>query len=127
MKKFSEKIKKYLKERGWDNLLPSDIAKSISIEAAELLENFQWENLSKEELKKDKEKVEDIKKELADVLIYCFEMAFLLDIDIEKAANKKLALASKKYPKSLFNKKSMENISGVHDKYWKIKKEYRKK
>ena len=41
MKKYEKTIKKYLKERGWDNLRPSDVAKSISIEAAELLELFQ--------------------------------------------------------------------------------------
>jgi len=46
MKKIENKIRNFLKERTWDDLRPSDLAKSIIIEGAELLELFQWENLS---------------------------------------------------------------------------------
>lgn len=127
MKAFSLKIKKYLKDRAWNNLLPGDISKSISIEAAELLENFQWDNLSKEEVKKNKEKIEEIKKELADIIIYCFEMGVLLDIDMTKAVNNKLQYAIKKYPVKLFNKNTVGDTHKTHGIYWKIKKEYRAK
>ncbi len=83
MKNLENKIYKYLKERGWDNLRPSDIAKSIMIEGAELLELFQWENLSLEEVKKNKGKMEEIKNELADVFIYAIEMSVFLEFDTE--------------------------------------------
>ena len=68
MKKYEKHVRKYLEERDWDKLRPADLAKSISIEAAELLELFQWTNQSLAEVKKDKEKLEKIKHELADVL-----------------------------------------------------------
>ncbi len=126
MKKVSLEIKKYVEERGWDNLLPSDIAKSISIEANELLELFQWENFSKDVIKKDKKKVKEISKEVADVMIYCFEMARHLDFDMEKAVLEKLEHAKKKYPVKIFNKNVPRNDKKTQELYLKIKKEYRK-
>ena len=120
MKKYEKHIEKYLKERSWDNLRPADIAKSISIEAAELLELFQWSNKSLAEVKKDKEKIELIKKELADVLIYCFEMSILLGLDTGKILLDKVEKAKEKYPAHLFKNK---RINGKI--YWKIKKEHR--
>jgi len=77
MKNIESEIKRFLVERGWDKLRPSDLAKSISIEAAELLEVFQWTSLDIEETKRDTQRMEDIKKELADVFIYAIEMAIL--------------------------------------------------
>ena len=66
MKDLEIKVYQHLKARKWDNLRPVDVAKSIMIEGAELLELFQWENLSLEEVKKNKKKISEIKKELAD-------------------------------------------------------------
>ena len=81
MKQLEADIYNHLKERNWHNLRPSDLAKSIMIEGAELLELFQWENRALEEVRGDQEKVEAIKKELADVLLYCIEMSVLLELD----------------------------------------------
>ena len=53
MKKLEQEIKTYLIERGWDNLKPADLAKSISIESAELLELFQWNDLSAEDVRNE--------------------------------------------------------------------------
>jgi hypothetical protein len=58
------KVKTYLEERGWDKLRPGDLAKSISIEAAELLEHFQWHNPELEEVRKDSEKIAELKKRI---------------------------------------------------------------
>ena len=124
MKELEKQIYKYLKERDWHHLRPSDVAKSIMIEGAELLEIFQWENLSLEEVKEHKEKVEEIKKELADVLIYAIEMSVLLELDIEKIIRNKLAYVAKKYPAKLMRATKKE--PGTKSQYWKIKKEYRK-
>ena len=68
---------------------PENLSKSIMIEAAELLENFQWSP------EFDKEKVTD---ELADILIYCVLMADTLGVDIETIMNDKIDKNEKKYP-----------------------------
>lgn len=127
MKNIESEIYQYLKERGWSNLLPGNIAKSISIEAAELLELFQWTNHTIEETKKDTQKMEEIKKELADVFIYAFDMAVLLDIDTKKIIKEKLEQVKKKYPAELMRKNSKEGSgSGTDLEYLKIKNNYRK-
>ena len=126
MKEFEQRIKIYLEERGWHQLRPADLAKSIMIEGAELLENFQWENLTPEEIKGDPKKLEDVRKELADVMTYCFDMAVILDIDVEKMLNEKLDKVIEKYPKELFNKNTTSENPGTEDIYWKIKEDYRR-
>ena len=127
MKNLEKKIHKYLKDRNWHNLRPSDLAKSISIESAELLELFQWENLPLAEVKKDKEKLEAISNELADVMVYAFDMAVLLGLDTRKIIHKKLTHITKKYPAHLMRKNGgSESGSGADAIYWKIKKKYRR-
>ncbi|OGI18973.1 MAG: hypothetical protein A3J06_04580 [Candidatus Moranbacteria bacterium RIFCSPLOWO2_02_FULL_48_19] len=125
MKDLEKKILQHLKARKWDNLRPSDVAKSIMIEGAELLEIFQWENLELAEVKKNKEKMEAVKNELADVLIYCIEMAVLLGLDTEKIIRTKLSFVQKKYPAKLM-KKNTSKEPGTESTYWRIKKKYRK-
>jgi len=122
-------IEKFLKERNWDRLSASDVAKSISIEAAELLELFQWGDYSVEDTKRDKSKMKEVEKELADVLIYTLDMARLLGIDPSRAIREKLEHNAKKYPVELVkNAKGGEKDDGSAEKaYYKIKQEYRKK
>lgn len=127
MKKYEKEVKQYLKERKWDDLRPGDIAKSISIEAAELLENFQWENLTLKEVKRDKIKLEAIKKELADVLLYCFDMSVLLEFDTGKILLEKLAKVKAKYPARLFKNRKKGIDAGSEAIYWEIKKQHRMK
>lgn len=126
MKNIESEIFKYLVERGWDKLRPSDLAKSICIEAAELLEIFQWTSMSLKEARQDSEKMEKIKKELADVFIYAFDMAVLLEIDTEKIIREKLEQVKKKYPAELMRKNAKEGSgSGADPEYLKIKNRYR--
>jgi len=125
MKKLEQRIYKYLKARRWHNLRPADLAKSIMIEGAELLEIFQWENLSLEEIKRQPEKMEHIKKELADVLIYVLELSVLLGFDTEKIIRQKLAHTIKKYPAKLMKQTKQE--PGTESVYWRIKKAHRKR
>lgn len=127
MKKYEKHIRQYLEDRNWHNLRPADIAKSISIESAELLELFQWTNQSLDEVKKDKEKMEQIKKELADVLTYCFDMSVLLGFDTGKILLDKLEKVKLKYPAHLFKDRENEVDAGSEEIYWKIKKEHRMK
>lgn len=124
MKNVTKEIKKYLKERVWENLHPEDISKSIVIESAELLEIFQW-NTGKNKRKIEAEDLEKIKKELADILIYCLDMAVILKIDPEKIILDKLKKVKEKYPKEIFNKKNNDKYSTK--KYLEIKNDYRRK
>lgn len=124
MKQIKESIKNNLEERGWDKLDPADLAKSIIIESAELLEVFQWDNTNNTKGEMSDEKLSKIKKELADVFIYCFEMAIMLDLDPKDIINEKLELINKKYPVDIFNKDtSLEEES--QKKYLEIKNAYR--
>lgn len=127
MKGFENEIRTYLAERGWDNLRPADLSKSISIEAAELLEIFQWTNQTLEEVKNDSVKMEAVKKELADVLIYCFDLSVLLGLDTEEILHAKLEKAKAKYPAKLFKSRDHNVDAGSEDIYWQIKKEHRMK
>src|SRR5436190_1823803 len=125
MKDLKKKVKQYLVERGWEGLHPEDIAKSISIESAELLEIFQWDN-SRTERGMNPEKLEKLKKELADILIYCFDMAVILDLDLQQIVEAKLEKVKEKYPAHLFADKDLKDAKTTK-LYHKIKQEYRKK
>lgn len=128
MKELEKRIKEHLVERGWDNLRPADLAKSIMIEGAELLEHFQWENRELGEVKADLARVDGVKKELADVLIYAIEMSVLLGLDTKEIINAKLDYVAKKYPAELMRKNSQKGSgSGEDSEYWRIKKEYRQR
>lgn len=120
-KKSIKAVKDFLDERGWFEVEPAHIAKSISIESAELLERFQWSEPSVKDLKADPEALEKISKELADVLIYSFHMAELLGLDVDEIVKIKLEHAGKKYP--------VEKVKGPAGSptYKKIKQEYRDK
>ena len=127
MKNIEIEIRKYLEERGWDKLRPSDLAKSICIESAELLEVFQWSSITIEEAKQNSQLMEQIKKELADVFIYAFDMAVLLNLDTEKIIRDKLDFVKKKYPAELMRKNAKaESGSGNDPTYLDIKKQHRK-
>lgn len=121
MKELEKQIATYLKERGWDTMTPVDMAKSISIEAAELLELFQWGNKSTNETKADEVHMCRIRHELADVLIYCLDMAVLLGIDPEAAIREKLEHNKKKYPAAEMKRGSDKG----HERYLEIKQQYR--
>lgn len=114
-------IKAYLDERGWNNLEPADIAKSIMIEGAELLELFQWKNHSVEDINANPELKLNMQKEIANVVIYAIELAVRLDIDITEAIKFKIEHNAKKYPAA----KIKDSTSGG-DFYIDQKMKYRK-
>lgn len=104
---------------------PSDVAKSIIIEAAELLEVFQWDSLEVEETKRQAYKMDKVREELADVLIYCFEMAILLGLDPETLVREKLEKAGKKYPAEVVRALEKLPPEEREQAYRKIREEYR--
>ena len=91
MKNIVNEIIKFRDDRGWEkNDKPENLAKSIIIEAAELLENYQWGP--------DHADLVNVKEELADVIIYSVAMAYDLGFDIEEMICEKLEKNAKKYP-----------------------------
>jgi len=85
------KIIEFRNQRGWENNdQPENLAKSIIIEAAELLENYQWGP--------DHADLVNVKEELADVIIYAIAMAYDLGFDVEKIIEEKLVKNAIKYP-----------------------------
>ena len=91
-------ILEFRKARDWEQFHnPKNLAISISLEAAELLENFQWRDLE-ESLKFAKENKGKISEEVADLLIYIFYLCNDLGIDFIDAIDKKIEENNKKYP-----------------------------
>jgi NTP pyrophosphatase (non-canonical NTP hydrolase) len=89
-KTVSEALAELAAERGWvESHTPENLAKSISIEAAELLECFQWNS------EPDPTRVKD---ELADVLTYCLHLCARIGVDAEQIIMEKLEVTRKKYP-----------------------------
>jgi NTP pyrophosphatase (non-canonical NTP hydrolase) len=89
------KLDQFIDERNWrTSQNPKDLAISISIEAAELLEDFQWIS-SEEALQKNKE---NIKEEIADVLIYSLMLSSRLDLDVKEIIEEKMVKNGRKYP-----------------------------
>lgn len=87
----SDRIDKFNNDREWDQFhTPSNLAKSISIEANELLECFQWNDTEFDRA--------DVLEELADVTNYCIQMAQILGVDIIDIINAKMDTTEKKYP-----------------------------
>ena len=105
MKETLERIKKFRDDRDWQQFhTPSNLAKAISIESGELLEEFLWDN--------DNFNLQNVKEELADVMIYCIHMANALDVNIEDIINMKMDKNEMKYP--------VEKAKGKSTKYTEL-------
>lgn len=90
-KKTKNRIKKFIEDRDWDKFhSPANLSKSISIEANELLECFQWSD--------DNYDLKNVKEELADVLIYCQQLIDKLNLDEDEIINAKINKNEEKYP-----------------------------
>ena len=100
-----ERIQKFTTDRDWDQFhSPANLAKSISIEANELLECFQWSD--------DNYDINEVKEELADVLVYCRNMLDKLGLDEDEIVNAKMEQNEAKYP--------VEKSKGKSNKYNKL-------
>ncbi|WP_084667358.1 nucleotide pyrophosphohydrolase [Bacillus proteolyticus] len=106
IKELTNKVIQFRDERNWKQFHnPKDLAISISLEASELLENFQWKS-NEEALNKN---MDNIKDELADVLIYSMLLANDLGFDVEEIVKNKIEKNNSKYP--------VEKAYGVKTKY----------
>ena len=91
-------LREFARERDWDLFhTPKNLAAALSVEAAELLEHFQW--LTPEQSAElTREARAGVREELADVLLYLIRLADKLDVDLIEAAQAKLAINARKYP-----------------------------
>ena len=96
-----ERIRRFTEDRDWDQFhSPVNLAKSIAIEAGELLECYQWN---------DDADPDAVEEELADVLNYCLQLAVKLNLDPAEIVRKKMKKNALKYP--------VEKSKGRSDKY----------
>ena len=88
-----KRILQFTVDRDWDQFhSPANLAKSISIEANELLECFQWSDTGYD--------INEVKEELADVIVYCIDMLDKLNLDADEIVNAKMDQNEAKYPVS---------------------------
>ena len=100
-----KRIRKFVEDRDWSQFhSPANLAKSISIEANELLECFQWSDTDYN--------LQHVKEELADVLVYCQDMLDALNLDEDEIINMKMDMNEKKYP--------VDKAKGSNKKYTEL-------
>ena len=105
MNKITNRLLKFRDERNWRQFhTPGNLAKSIAIEAGELLENYQWES--------GKESIENVKEEIADIVSYCLLLSDHYGFDIKEIINEKIDKNEQKYP--------ISKSYGKSDKYTKL-------
>ena len=109
MKKLLFKLREFSKERDWDQFhSPKNLAMALSVEVGEIVEIFQW--LTQDESRSlPSEKIEQVKEEIADVMIFLTNLADKLGINPIEAAKEKIEVNKKKYP--------IEKAKGKSDKY----------
>ena len=91
-------LRKFVAERDWDQFhSPKNLAMALSVEAAELMEHFQWLTEA-DSHRLPPEKFAQVRDEMADVLLYLVRLADKLEVDLLDAAAKKIAKNAKKYP-----------------------------
>ncbi|HET7162673.1 MAG TPA: nucleotide pyrophosphohydrolase [Rhodanobacteraceae bacterium] len=107
-----ESLRRFAAERDWDKFhSPKNLAAALSVEAAELLEHFQWLTESESAALPTEKRIE-VSEELADVLLYLIRIADKLEIDLGLAAERKMLKNAEKYP--------VEKSKGKSTKYTEL-------
>jgi len=104
-----KRLKQFAVDRDWEQFhAPKNLAMALIVEAAELVEHFQW--LSEQQsYELDADKQQEVALELADIFIYSLRLAERLDIDLLDTVNRKIAINEQKYP--------VEKVKGSSRKY----------
>lgn len=108
-----DRLREFVRERDWEQFhSPKNLAMAMIVEAAELVEHFQWLT---EDQSKDitPEKREQVAQEIADTFVYLLRMSDVLGIDLIDAANAKITLNAQKYP--------ADKVRGSNAKYTEYK------
>lgn len=110
-----ELVRAFVDERDWDQFhTPKNLSSALAVEAAELLEHFQWLRDGRpEEL--GQARLREVRHEMADVLVYLVRLADKLDVDLAAAVDEKMVLNRAKYPADL--------VRGDARKYYEYKRE----
>jgi len=93
-------VNKFVEERNWGHYhTPKNLGISIAIEAAEIMEHFQWNSLQESaDLMRDPTRKAEVSDELADVLIYCLSLANQMDVDISTVVLEKMDRNQERFP-----------------------------
>lgn len=109
LNELKQKLQHFVDEREWTQFhSPKNLAMAMIVEAAELVEHFQW-NTEAESRELSNEKREQVGHELADTFVYLLRIAQVLDIDLIEVSNEKIALNAIKYP--------VDKVRGKNNKY----------
>ncbi len=112
IKQLKDQVSRFVKARDWEKFhSPKNLSMAIAIEAAELMEHFQWHNKN-EDLKRLSDRKGEIEQELADILAFILSFSNLYQIDLSRALLKKMKLNARKYPikKSKGNAKKYSDL-----------------
>lgn len=111
LRELRTRIDRFVEERDWAQFhSPKNLAMAMIVEAAELVEHFQWDTLE-ESRELSEQKREQVGQELADTFVYLLRIAEVTGIDLIEAANRKIDLNAKKYP--------VDQAKGSNAKYTK--------
>ena len=109
-----DEIRQFVDERDWDQFhTPKNLSAALAVEAAELLEHFQWLRLG-DSAELGPDKLQEVRHEMADVLVYLVRLADKLDVDLPAAVVEKMALNRAKYP--------ADQVRGDARKYYEYRK-----
>jgi len=112
MNELMEKIRQFIQERDWEQFhSPKNLSMALSIEAAEIMEHFQWKT-TEESRDLDEETFSEVKDEIGDTFVYLLRLCDELNIDLLRAANNKMPKNATKYP--------VEKAKGNSKKYSKL-------
>jgi NTP pyrophosphatase (non-canonical NTP hydrolase) len=104
-----ERLRAFVRERDWEQFhSPKNLAMAMIVEAAELVEHFQWAT-EQESKTLPPEKLAEVEQEVADTFVYLLRLSDVLGIDLIDAAHRKMDLNAQKYP--------VEKARGRNDKY----------
>jgi len=107
-----KKVADFNRARDWERYHnPKDLVISLCLEVAELLEQFQWKSPGAEEILNNPKMVENLREELADIIIYVLSIANTLDVDLSQTVINKIQKNAEKYP--------VDKCKGKADKYHK--------
>ena len=113
MEELIEKLREFAKERDWDQFhSPKNLSIALVVEASEILEHFQWMSDDKSRML-TKDKLQQVREEIGDTMIYLLMLADKLHIDVIDAATSKMAVNATKYP--------IEKSKGKSAKYTELK------
>lgn len=107
------KVRRFVDDRDWKKYHnPKDVAVSIAIEAAELMEHFQWINENEIDAVVQ-ERIAELQDEIADIVIYCLSFANAIGIDLSQAVTEKINRNQSRYP--------IEEVKGNYKKYTELR------